>query len=256
VEAGTKQAQQAAQHGPRISVPNAILIARRSGQGYARVTLGGFGPEQQARPGQFVMIRRFGSKSLPRAFSVFSSGADQIELFIKVDGLLREVLASAPLGTQFEIRGPYGTPYDERVDPSRSYILVGGGSGIAPLLFLQSRWPERVAGLVLGFRHAGAERLLPSHPLLVEARDGKRAHEGLADVWQPGLGVIACGPDPMLRAIASEHSDQQGIYVSLEARLACGIGSCLGCTIPTTRGPQRICRDGPLFDLSELPWLR
>ena len=135
------------------------------------------------------------------------------------------------------------------------YILVGGGSGAAPLLFFHQTHPELVDALVLGFRHSGADTLFPDLDLVVEAVSGKRAHDRLAELWRPGLGIIACGPEPMLRAIAAQHRGEPDIYVSLEARLGCGIGSCLGCSVPTTDGARRICRDGPLFACSELAWL-
>ncbi len=244
-----------AQHGPLFSVDAAVLADRCHGEGYARVVLAGIEGADSARPGQFIMIRRLGDDALPRAFSVLGAEDDRVELFVKLDGLLRELLGSSPLGTRFELRGPYGTPYRERIESDRSYLLVGGGSGAAPLLYLHKRCPQLVAGMVLGFRHAGAAPLLPGMELTVEAVDGRRAHDRLAEVWHPGLGIIACGPEPMLRAIARDYRGVPGVYVSLEARLGCGIGSCLGCSIPTMSGSRRICRDGPLFPVSELPWL-
>ena len=256
MEARTKKHRLTTRTGSAFSVPDALLVDRTRGEGYACVTLGGIPDAQTARPGQFLMIRRLGSSALPRAFSVLDAEDDRIELFLKLDGLLRELLGSVPLGTRFELRGPYGVPYEDRVELHRRYILVGGGSGAAPLLFLQQRRPDLVAAIVLGFRHGGATGLLPAFDLVVESTAGKQAHERLGEVWRPGVGIIACGPEAMLRAIARQYAAEPGIYVSLEARLGCGIGSCLGCSIPTTNGRRRICRDGPLFACSELPWLR
>jgi len=256
VKTRTKKTLPTARNGPVFSVPNAVLVDRSSGEGYARVTLAGIHGAPAARPGQFLMIRRLGSAALPRAFSVLRAESDRVELFIKLDGLLRELLGAVPLGTRFELRGPYGVPYEDRIDPNGRYVLVGGGSGAAPLLFLHERRPDLVEDVVLGFRHEGAQWLLRGYELVVESADGRRAHDRLADVWRQGLGIIACGPEPMLRAITSRYGDQPRVYVSLEARLGCGIGSCLGCSIPTPAGTRRICKDGPLFAASELPWLR
>jgi len=242
--------------GPLFFVPEAVLADRQRGQGYARVSLAGIDTAYMAQPGQFIMVRRLGSAALPRAFSILGVRGDRIELFVKLDGLLRELLGSAPIGSRFEIRGPYGVPYREIVRPHRTYVLVGGGSGGAPLLFLKDRHPELVHSMALGFRHNGARGLLAGLDLVVEQESGRRAHDRLAELWEPGLGIIACGPEPMLRAIGRDYADQPDVYVSLEARLGCGIGSCLGCTIPTTRGNRRICKDGPLFDCRELTWLR
>ncbi len=256
METTTKPQPQTARNGSFLSVSGAHLISRNRGAGYARVTLAGITEAELAQPGQFLMIRRLGSAALPRAFSVLRAEDDRIELFIKLDGLLRELLGSVPYRTRFELRGPYGVPYEEQIDTDQRYILVGGGSGAAPLLFLRERRPDLVAETVLGFRHDGASGLFPALDFVVEARDRLQAHDRLAEVWRPGLGVIACGPEPMLRAIARQHDGVPHVYVSLEARLGCGIGSCLGCSIPTLTGTQRICRDGPLFASSELPWLR
>jgi dihydroorotate dehydrogenase electron transfer subunit len=255
VEVHAKSRLKTVREGPCFSVPKAVLTHRQRGKGYARVTLAGIENARIAQPGQFIMIRRLGSKALPRAFSVLGAKDDSIELFVKLDGLLRELLGSAPFGTRLELRGPYGVPYEQRIDPRRSYVLVGGGSGAAPLLFFHQAHPELVDALVLGFRHSGADTLFPDLDLVVEAVSGKRAHDRLAELWRPGLGIIACGPEPMLRAIVKQHPNEPDVYVSLEARLGCGIGSCLGCSIPTTDGTRRICRDGPLFACSELPWL-
>jgi dihydroorotate dehydrogenase electron transfer subunit len=256
VKTTTKQQLATAHGGPVFSVSDAVLAERQCGEGYARVSLAGVPNAGIARPGQFLMIRRLGSRALPRAFSVLDARGDRVDLFIKLDGLLRELLGSVPPGTRFELRGPYGVPYEERIEPGRRYVLVGGGSGAAPLLFLHERRPELIADIVLGFRHDGASRLLDRYELVVESLDGRRAHDRLREVWQPGLGIVACGPEPMLRAIGAEFGKEPGVYVSLEARLGCGIGSCLGCSIPTTDGTQRICRDGPLFACSEIPWLQ
>jgi len=256
VKTHAKQHLLTARNGPVFSVSNAVLADRQRGQGYARVMLAGIPGAAVARPGQFLMIRRLGSDALPRAFSVLGAEDDRIELFIKLDGLLRELLGSVPFGTHFEVRGPYGVAYEDRVDPDRRYVLVGGGSGSAPLLFFHDRRPELVEELVFGFRHDGAAELLREFDLVVESTDGRRAHDRLSEVWQADLGIIACGPEPMLRAIAARYGDTPGVYVSLEARLGCGIGSCLGCSISTPAGARRICKDGPLFACSELPWLR
>ncbi len=256
METRTRQRTGPTRSGSVFSAPNAALVDRRRGEGYARVWLAGVDGARSARPGQFIMIRRLGSPALPRAFSVLGVGPGRVELFVKLDGLLRELLGSAPLGTRFELRGPYGVPYEERIDPGRRYVLVGGGSGAAPLLFLHERRPDLVSDLVLGFRHGGANDLFPALDLVVEVTSGQRASDRLADVWRPGLGIVACGPEPMLRDVGTRYRGEAAVYVSLEARLGCGIGSCLGCSIPTAHGMRRICRDGPLFACSELPWLR
>jgi dihydroorotate dehydrogenase electron transfer subunit len=205
--------------------------------------------------GQFVLLRAQEDPCLPRAFSVLSTSVYGIELFVKSEGRVREKLSNSPFDTVFEVRGPYGTPYEHKIDLDRQYFLVGGGSGCAPLLNFQQQHPECVGQTAFGFRTPDAQELLPAATILDESANGVTAAERALDVWRPDLGVLACGPEPMLRLLARHFRGTPDVFVSLEARIGCGIGTCLGCSIPTTHGPQRICREGPLFALEELPWL-
>lgn len=233
----------------------AQLIDRRTSQGYARVLLRGQGLPAHVAVGQFVLVRYSDDPCLPRAFSVMSGSDLGLELFIKTQGRVREKFATAPMGTVFEVRGPYGTPYESKISLDRKYVLVGGGSGAAPLLHFRRQHPQLVAAEVYGFRTDDACDLLSEVRLTVESTSGLRAHDQLATVWKKGMGIIACGPEPMLRLIAQHYSKEPDVFVSLEARIGCGVGTCLGCSIQTSTGMQRICKEGPLFALQELPWL-
>ncbi|MFC2079051.1 dihydroorotate dehydrogenase [Candidatus Bipolaricaulota bacterium] len=245
----------ATQTGSRFSWQRAQLIDRRTSKRYARVLLRGLGLPSDVAVGQFVLVRYSEDPCLPRAFSVMSGSDIGLELFIKTEGRVRVKFATAPMGTVFEVRGPYGTPYADKISLDRKYVLVGGGSGAAPLLHFRKRYPDHVAGEVYGFRSEDARDLLSEVELTAESTTGLRAHDQLQSIWRPELGILACGPEPMLRLLAQHYSDQPDVYVSLEARIGCGIGTCLGCSIQTTAGMQRICKEGPLFPIGELPWL-
>ncbi len=245
----------ATHNGSRFFWQQGQLIDRRLSQHYARVLLRGAGLPADVAVGQFVLVRYSDDPCLPRAFSVMSGSDLGLELFIKTAGRVREKFATAPMGTAFEVRGPYGTPYEDKITLNRQYVLVGGGSGAAPLLHFRKKYPQLVAAEVYGFRTDDAASLLSEVALTVESTAGLRAHDQLQAVWRPGLGIIACGPEPMLRLIAQQYARQPDIYVSLEARIGCGMGTCLGCSIQTPSGMQRICKEGPLFALEELPWL-
>ncbi|MCK4570593.1 dihydroorotate dehydrogenase [Candidatus Bipolaricaulota bacterium] len=241
--------------GSRFFWQQAQLIDRRTSERYARVLLRGPELPSDVAVGQFVLVRYSDDPCLPRAFSVMSSSDLGLELFVKTAGRVREKFRTAPMGTVFEVRGPYGTPYADKISLDRKYILVGGGSGAAPLLHFRRQYPNHVAGEVYGFRTEDACGLLNEIELTVESTTGLRAHEQLRSIWRPGLGILACGPEPMLRLLAQEYRQQPDVYVSLEARIGCGVGTCLGCSIHTSTGMQRICKEGPLFALEELPWL-
>lgn len=231
------------------------LAKRMRSARYTRVLLEGDGLPTSVGAGQFVLVRHGEDPCLPRAFSVMSLRAESIELFVKSEGRVREKLSNAPIGTPFDIRGPYGIPYASLIPEDRKYILVGGGSGVAPMLCFADQFPELTAEGVYGFRTADACDLLPNVPLVIEEVTGLRATDRLRAVWKPGLGILACGPQSMLRILANDYRGEPHVYVSLEARVGCGIGTCLGCRIETSGGPRRICVDGPLFPMEALPWL-
>jgi dihydroorotate dehydrogenase electron transfer subunit len=245
----------AAQTGSPFYWAEARLIRRRESARYARVVLEGETFSASVGAGQFVLARYGEDPCLPRAFSVMSAGDGRLELFVKSEGRVREKLSTCPIGTSFEVRGPYGVPYVSTISLDRSYVLVAGGSGIAPMLYFAERHPDLCVTGVYGFRTADACDLLPNVPLVIEEVTGQRATDRLRAVWRPGDGILACGPESMLRILASEYGSEPDVYVSLEARVGCGIGTCLGCRIATDRGPKRICTEGPLFPLKELPWL-
>jgi len=255
VDETTNGYRAATQHGSPFFWVEARLTRRVQSERYARVELEGERLVEPIAPGQFVLVRYGEDPCLPRAFSVMGSREGHLELFVKSEGRVRAKLSTAPIGTPFEVRGPYGVPYDEIISDARPYILVAGGSGIAPMLCFADRYPERVAGAVYGFRTADACDLLPNVPLVIEEVTGQHATDRLRAVWEPGLGILACGPEPMLRILATDYAGMPDIYVSLEARVGCGIGTCLGCRIETAKGPKRICVEGPLFALEDLPWL-
>jgi len=245
----------ATQNGSRFFWIGTVLRHRQVSDRYARVLLEGPALPTRIAAGQFVLLRAQEDPCLPRAFSVLSTSVYGIELFVKSEGRVRQKLSHSPFDTVFEVRGPYGTPYLNKIDLDRRYLLVGGGSGCAPLLHFQKQNPDLVAATAYGFRTADAQDLLPETSILVESADGRSAAEHAFEIWEPGMGIIACGPEPMLRLLARRYRGEPDIYVSLEARIGCGIGTCLGCNISTTSGSQRICREGPLFALEELPWL-
>jgi len=251
----TEPRDAAARNGSHFFWVGTVLRHRQVSERYARVLLEGSDLPTQIAAGQFVLLRAQEDPCLPRAFSVLSTSVYGIELFVKSEGRVREKLSYSPFDTVFEVRGPYGQPYMGKVSPGRRYVLVGGGSGCAPLMHFAEQHPDLVAATAYGFRTGDAGRLLPGTSIQIECEDGKSAAEFAADLWKPGLGIIACGPEPMLRLLAERYRGQPDIYVSLEARIGCGIGTCLGCSIPTRSGPQRICHEGPLFALEELPWL-
>ncbi len=232
---------------------SACVVARRNRGGYSVVEL-----EAErvipAEPGQFMMVRMEGGPVLPRALSVLRVEGKRVQFFVKDEGLLRARLAGAVPGTSFELRGPYGVPYRRAVDPTRRYLLVGGGSGIAPLHFFWRRHPELVDATAFGLRTRDAAEVLPDTTFVVEELGQGTASARAQALWKPDNGVIACGPREMLLQLARELPSRDAVYMALEERMGCGHGTCQGCVVITRKGTLRLCKDGPLVPLEALPW--
>ena len=163
-----------------------------------------------------------------------------------------------------DVLGPLGNGFDLSGD--KPILLVGGGIGTAPMCFAARLLGNRCQA-AFGFRSQDGviladELAAAGVPVTVTTEDGSCGEIGRVDqVVQrllrenPNLTVLACGPTPMLKAIsavtAGEGSDCQ---VSLEERMACGLGACLTCSCKVKRHYRRVCKDGPVFRSEEVEW--
>ncbi|HAF69843.1 MAG: Dihydroorotate dehydrogenase B (NAD(+)), electron transfer subunit [Acetothermia bacterium 64_32] len=213
--------------------------------------------DHSARPGQFYMLRAWElDPPLSRPLSVFDLDPSGVSFLYKVRGRGTRLLSRLSPGDELAALGPLGNGWkgvEGRV------ALVGGGLGIAPLLLSAKSVPE--ADVYLGF---------PGKPYLVEefrkvaekvyvtSETGEGGERGLvSDLFSPeGYDAcFACGPLGMLKEVAKKCREAGvPLYVSLEERMACGLGACLGCTVPTKGGPRRVCKDGPVFLAEEPCW--
>ncbi|WP_175058985.1 dihydroorotate dehydrogenase [Thermococcus sp. 2319x1] len=200
--------------------------------------------------GQFVMLKVLDEPILAKPFSIYSYRNKNLTLFIKRVGRLTGKIFSSPIGEVFYIRGPYGTPYIETISREKKYILIGGGSGIAPLNFFSELYPELVYKKLYGFKGGYIRELFEEEQstLVIEEESGKTVVDVLVDVYSEEVGILACGPIPMLKNLPHDS------YVSLEAVMGCGIGTCKSCAIKTKEGIKMVCKDGPLFRKEEIQW--
>lgn len=233
----------------------------------------------KAVPGQFVMVRQGGNTIpfLSRPFSIYSvyPRGDEIflEIFYKVVGKGTDTLSRLREGDFLDILGPLGRGFD--LPPScGKIVLIAGGIGVPPLSFLAQRCSEenRGAEIVCYLGAADAETLAGLDRLEgtcsaveISTDDGSRGYHGpVTQLFQrdmdryagDGVRIYACGPRPMLRALQGLLKDRPGIcQVSLEERMACGIGACLGCVVRTRSdggGLVRVCKEGPVFDIVDI----
>jgi len=188
-------------------------------------------------PGQFFMLEAPG-RLLPRPFSVCLASPGELAFLVDAIGPGTEAIAALEAGDEIAVFGPLGNGY--RLDVDRP-LLVGGGIGIAPLPYLA----EQLGGtprIVAGFRsaaHAEAASILPPHTeVVVDPTLVTSCH-------LEGWDVLACGPEPMLHAVAALCPTAQ---LAWEAPMACGYGACYGCVVEIDGALRRLCVEGPVLD--------
>lgn len=214
-----------------------------------------------AHPGQFVEVQCDGL-FLRRPISICDAGAGRIRIVFEVKGKGTELLSKKRVTESVNLLGPLGHGFSihgERI------LLVGGGAGAAPLFFAARRCPGTIHA-ILGFRSAHVSMLTevfraecPQVDFVTE--DGSLGEKGFVDLplrrrlaQNRYTRILACGPRPMLRVV-SEIAEEFGVpcQVSMEERMACGVGACLGCACKMKDGSyRRVCRDGPVFSATEV----
>jgi dihydroorotate dehydrogenase electron transfer subunit len=197
-----------------------------------RVERGGLDP---GVPGQFFMLEAPG-RLLPRALSLCLAPRGELAFLLEAVGPGTEALCALEPGERIHVFGPLGNGF--RLDVERP-LLVGGGIGMAPLPFVAERIGRAPA--VLGFRserHAEAAVLMPDAQVVVEPTL-------VTELIEPGFDVLACGPEPMLRAVAEIAPRAQ---LAWEAPMACGYGACYGCAVEIEGELKRLCVEGPVLE--------
>ncbi len=230
---------------------------------------------QAAKPGQFVMIKvRPGlDPLLRRPFSICGVKEDLVLVLYRVVGKGTSLMTESRQGERLRVLGPLGKCF---AVPERnsSRLLVGGGIGIAPLLFLSQFHKEKDTVLMMGFR--SAKHILSPQKIIGEQRgflvatdDGTQGRRGpvtdlLDEFLRKGsrdVAVYACGPRPMLKKVAETSMALRiPCEVSLEAHMACGLGACQGCAVKGSATSGRsyfyVCKEGPVFKAEEIDWER
>ena len=212
-------------------------------------------------PGQFCQIRIPGFY-LRRPISLCDWDKDGMTLIYKAVGRGTDALSRLETGDTLDILNGLGNGYQAADCPERP-VVVGGGAGIPPLYALTKALISagKHPSVILGFNTAEEIFLLDSfHDLradvVLTTADGSAGRKGfVTDALEESdpRYVFACGPLPMLKAVYKKSACPGGQY-SLEERMGCGFGACMGCTIQTAAGPKRVCKEGPVFRKEELPW--
>jgi dihydroorotate dehydrogenase electron transfer subunit len=196
-----------------------------------RVDRGGLEP---GVPGQFFMLEAPGCV-LPRPMSLCLAPPGELAFLFEPIGPGTRALAALEPGDGLHVLGPLGNGF--RLDVERP-LLVGGGIGIAPLPYLSTEL--NAPPTVIGFRsseYAEAASLLPQVEVVVEPTL-------VTDVLPEGHDILACGPEPMLEALAAMAP---GAQLAWEAPMACGYGACYSCVVKVEGRYKRLCVEGPVL---------
>ena len=227
---------------------------------------------KETKPGQFISVyTRDKSKLLPRPISICEITDDSLRIVYRIAGDGTREFAEYNAGEDIVILGPLGNGFPVDIDEAsagKKALLIGGGIGIPPMVQLGKSIAAEVSYAV-GYRKDKdmflEEELNAAGTVYIATDDGSKGTHGTvidairnnnieADV------IYACGPKPMLKAVKA-YAQEKGIkaYISMEERMACGVGACLGCVCKSTEkddhskvNNKRICKDGPVFLASEV----
>lgn len=215
--------------------------------------------DRKINPGQFFMVKSLeGSYLLPRPISVFDYDGKTLKLLYKIVGKGTKIFSNLKEEEKVQILGPLGNGFSlEDIDENTA--LIGGGIGIAPLNYLIKGLKRKNIDTYLGFRNEiysleNFEKY--SNNITITTETGNFGKKGfITDYidWDKYDTLITCGPEIMMNKIIKIGIKKKiKTYVSLEKRMACGIGACLGCSVKTVKGMKRACKEGPVFLANEL----
>lgn len=267
-----------------------ILANEKVGAGFYRMRLASAYLAKASKPGQFIEIRCSSGKDplLRRPLGVHRIWSGGLEILYEVVGKGTELLSERTAGGSLDIIGPLGNGFDTGL-ASATNILVAGGIGAAPLVALaeslsagmKTAGQDNVNGgktyAIIGARtasHVMCEKEFRALGCVVKVStdDGSKGSKGLVteplsrllnickiETYLPALRqvtIYACGPSGMLKAV-SAAAIELGIscQVSLEDRMACGVGVCMGCPVRVKAGGYKmVCKDGPVFNAADIAW--
>lgn len=226
-------------------------------------------PLPEMLPGQFVEVRvdRSPSTFLRRPISINFVDYTQNELWllIRIAGEGTRTLCGMQAGEILNLVLPLGNTFTLPENPTEKLLLVGGGVGIAPMLYWGKYLKEKgyTPHFLLGFRSdkdlLQYDQFCQLGEVSISTEDGSRGEKGFVTqhsiLGQHFDRLYVCGPKPMMVAVA-RYAREHGPFceVSLENTMACGVGACLCCVEDTVEGHVCVCKEGPIFNIEKLKW--
>lgn len=228
---------------------------------------------KNTKPGQFFKVRCSDAAEplLRRPLGANSISGSGVEMLYEVVGKGTALLSKKRKGEYLDMIGPLGNGFNILYGKLPA-ILVAGGIGVAPLLALAEKISKKRQGsyIIIGAKTRSGILCEKEFKklgcfIMQSTEDGSLGHKGYAtDILSHLLktvgcrssGIYACGPHPMLKAVSHiAHLTGIPCQVSLDERMACGVGVCLGCPVKTRSGAYKmVCKDGPVFDSGEIAW--
>ncbi|WP_138206987.1 dihydroorotate dehydrogenase electron transfer subunit [Haloimpatiens lingqiaonensis] len=228
----------------------------------------------EGNPGQFYMLKvPYKEPLLPRPISIYEVEDGRIQFLYKVVGEGTKLLCKLKEGDEIQVLGPLGNSFNLK-DSSKKVAMVSGGIGIAPLMFLSRRLKNACIDFYAGFYNESyavdnVEKNVNNLYISMEKeRNGNKLqsctqksnievvyNSYITDIFRPEKYeiVYCCGPKVMMEKVVKMCKEKNvPVYVSMENKMACGIGACLGCTCETGDGYKRVCSDGPVFKGEEI----
>lgn len=213
--------------------------------------------EFKGLPGQFYMLRGWEELDpfLPRPISIADIEGRKIKLLYEVRGRGTHIISKLRKGDTLSLLGPLGSGFN--IEKEGKIALITGGVGIAPMLYLAKNLSAEI-DIYSGFRNNAyfLDQIKPYvKNVFIATEDGSTGHRGfVTELFDPNKYdlVYTCGPTPMMEVVIKMCRGIVPVYVSMENRMACGIGACLGCTVETIRGMERVCKEGPVFKGEEV----
>ena len=221
-------------------------------------------------PGQFAQLRVDGSKETflrrPISINFVDTKQNQIWFLVQLVGAGSRALGRLKEGDMLNALLPLGNGFSMPVSAEKKHLLVGGGVGTAPLLYLGAQMnlmgmrPTFLLGARTKDMLLQMEDFQRVGDVYVTTEDGSAGEKGF--VTQHSIlfkqrfdRISVCGPSPMMKAVAKfARANSVPCEVSLENMMACGLGACLCCVEKTVKGNVCVCTEGPVFDINELTW--
>jgi dihydroorotate dehydrogenase electron transfer subunit len=237
-----------------------IISNKEACTGYFELKVKARDVAKHCLPGQFFMIEVPGV-FLRRPISVYSVEKDNIFFLYKVVGKGTSLLSSISEGT-IQLLGPLGKGYDLETYKDYNHVIVAGGTGIASVHFLASKLSKK-GTLYYGARLQKDLLCLDKFEKLgwkieISTEDGSQGHKGcITDILQKNLksndAIFVCGPTPMLKKVLeiAKEKNVKG-FISLEEKMACGLGNCQGCVVKVDGKTKMTCKDGPVFKIEQV----